>query len=694
MATKYLVKLFPGAGQHWSDTLGGSDNTTLPTLYDDVVLDFSLCSNTFPYPTLYLYPTDFPSGCRDITCYIPENFTGYISFQTYGAFTCRNYLVNGSMAKNSHLLIDEEYAQFVTIYQTSGATVNFENCSFRKVHIYGGVFNAPTNKCNIDLGQNKGFTGFGLVKPFIIHQASGVVSVDYCSIANCHAQGGADFYANNSDDAGGNTGWIFLNEGESEETVKGITPAINAETLFDSLIDGLSEEVFVSDFFDSLHTEQPEGISAQDFFDNLMGTLTEEVGAVGLFEATLIPLGLGEEISANTEFLAYDALAVIVDENIELADSHNLAWLDSILETFDLGDSQGVGWLKELIETLFVYDEVRHGWAVTAESSLILTDAIETILGIIVDEWLTFIDIQSNNWNGREIITEDVTLYDIAGFAKIYADSLTDEINIADVSTYQLTITVLEYLGFAELANAMRASAAAISDSLDIADNSALAFPQSVESILDVVDLSTVAVQFLHSVQSDFNLADVSSLIKRFTDTVSDPLIFVDTITSRANLYSLIYDTLRLNVLVDLEGEFYECYVLNTPKFHPSMYSGFDFNSFCVFENRAFGANDTGIYELTGDTDAGSTIHTGIIFSNTNFDLPNQKRFRRGYLDISGTSPKMMIETEGGQRQAYEIDEQGKFVASHELKSKSWILSVADFETLSSMKLIPIILTK
>jgi hypothetical protein len=354
----------------------------------------------------------------------------------------------------------------------------------------------------------------------------------------------------------------------------------------------------------------------------------------------------------------------------------------------------GAIFVDSIMDTLFIYDEVKHGWKVTAESSLILTDTIETILGIIVDEWINFIDIQSNNWNGREIISEDVTLYDIAGFAKIYADSLSDEINIADVSTYQLTITVLEYLGFTELANAIKASAAAINDSIVITDNPALAFPQSVESILSVVDLSTVAVQFLHAVQSDLGLADVSSLIKRISDTLNDPIVFVDTITSHAHLYSLIYDTLHLDVLVDLEGEFYECYVLNTPKFMPSMYSGFNFNSYCVFENRAFGANDTGIYELTGETDAGNAIHTGIILSKTNFNSPNQKRFRRGYLDISGTSPKMILETEDGQRQAYAIDEQGKMVASHELKSKKWVLSVANFETLDSMKLIPVILTK
>jgi hypothetical protein len=158
--------------------------------------------------------------------------------------------------------------------------------------------------------------------------------------------------------------------------------------------------------------------------------------------------------------------------------------------------------------------------------------------------------------------------------------------------------------------------------------------------------------------------------------------------------YNTITETLRMSVLVELAGEVYECYVLNTPKFMPSMYSGFDFNSYAVFENRAFGANATGIYELTGETDAGTNISTGVVMSETDFGMPNQKRFRRGYLGISGTSPVMVLETEDGSRESYAIDTNGKFVASHDLKSKKWKLSVADFDELETIKLIPVILTK
>jgi hypothetical protein len=505
-----------------------------------------------------------------------------------------------------------------------------------------------------------------------IEVPSGIVSLHKVILINSHAVGGATFQAltdSGNFDGGGNTGWIFSG---------------------DPLAVAIYEDLIFTD------------LSSSEF--PLKPTVNEELRLVDAPSYTLAMVR-----SIINEFLSlsdYKSLVLAsgdyhifddeVVDNLSVTENqpNYIAAALSISESLGLADDQDLVWFIELIETLFIYDELRHGWKVTAGSSLILVDSIQKILGMMVDEWINFIDIQSNNWNGREIISEDVTLYDIAKLAKICADSLSDSINIADVSTYQLTITVLEYLGFTELANAMRTSAAAINDSIGITDNPALEFPLSVESILSVVDLSTVAVQFLNSVQSALGLADVSSLIKRISDKVTDPIVFVDTITSHAHLYSLIYDTLALNVIIELDGEVWECYVLNTPKFHPSMYSGFNFNSFCVFENRAFGANDTGIYELTGETDAGSPIHTGVILSKTNFGSPNQKRFRRGYLDISGTSPKMILETGDGQRQAYTIDEQGKMVASHELKSKKWILSVADFETLDSMKLIPVILTK
>ena len=383
-----------------------------------------------------------------------------------------------------------------------------------------------------------------------------------------------------------------------------------------------------------------------------------------------------------------------INDEIGLTDTVYIKFPLSINESIVVSDSPLVALLQILLDSLFIYDDAQQSWLVTNTESLVLVDTLAHIWGIPIDDWITIVDSQSNNWNGREIIADGVMVWDISGLAQIYLNTLTDPLVLTDTSTLKLTVTILEYLGFNELATSLLHCAEANNSSLVLTDSSLLSLPQSVTDILNLVDTNSMIALFANAINEALGLTDTNSLLRTQVVSVTDPLVFVDTISNLGRFYSTIQDTLALDVTVELSGEVWQCYVLNTPKFHPSMYSGFNFNSYCVFENRAFGANDTGIFELTGSTDAGSTIHTGTILSQTDFGLPNQKRFRRGYLGITGTSPVMVFEAEDGTREAFTVDTQGKVVGSSELKSKKWILSIADYDSLDHLKLIPIILTK
>jgi hypothetical protein len=347
-----------------------------------------------------------------------------------------------------------------------------------------------------------------------------------------------------------------------------------------------------------------------------------------------------------------------------------------------------------LNDAMFMYDTLKPGWRVTTSDEIGLVDSASHILVILVNDWLALVDSQANNWNGREIVPDGLNLYDIAVGSQVYSDTIDEAIGIADTAVYALTVSILDHLGFAELASAMKTMAETINESAVLTDSADRGFPLAVESLLSAVDVSSAASLFFNSIQESLAITDASTTVNNIGFTVADPIVFIETIASHGHLGNVVYDTLGLNVTVELNGEVWECYVLNTPKFMPSMYSGFNFNSYCVFENRAFGANDLGVYELAGTTDAGSEIHTGVVLSGTDFGIPNQKRFRKGYLGITGNTHVMVFETDNGKREAYNIDAQGMVVASSDLKGKTWKLSIADFETLNSMKLIPIVLTK
>ncbi|MFA5324087.1 MAG: hypothetical protein WC373_15545 [Smithella sp.] len=412
--------------------------------------------------------------------------------------------------------------------------------------------------------------------------------------------------------------------------------------------------------------------------------ITESAGISDLFP--------GYNVTGDPPEELFREISEAIGMSVNFDGSHYYS--KSITESLGMADSSTPSLGLSITETLFVYDAIINGWAVTADESLVLTDSMSIVLGLMISDWLTLVDSQTNNWNGRDIINDTLNLYDISEKYFRVAASVSESLGLADTANYALTVTVLEYLGFTSLASAMKSMSQSLNDSLAFSDSPDHAIQLFITEALAVVDVSSVIASFFKTVQESLSMADTVSFINRLGLSLNESLVLTDTITNQGTLYTSVTDTLAMNVTIELNGEFYECYVLNTPKFMASMYSGYNFNSYCVFENRAFGANDTGIYELTGATDAGATIHTGAILSQTDFGSPNQKKFRRGWLGISGTAPVMVFEIEDGTRQVYSVDTQGKVTASSELKSKKWKLSIADFDTLDAIKLLPVILTK
>jgi hypothetical protein len=197
----------------------------------------------------------------------------------------------------------------------------------------------------------------------------------------------------------------------------------------------------------------------------------------------------------------------------------------------------------------------------------------------------------------------------------------------------------------------------------------------------------------LQSASSGLTVDDSVASRLRMGHDITEVITLVDEVSSNGVLYSTVYDGIALNIEVELNGEIWECYVLNTPKMYPSVYSGFDFNSYCVFNGRSYGCRGDGVYELTGDTDNGSDIHSGVQLPMTKFDMPHQKRFRKAYVVASGAAPLMIMEAEDGTKKVYSIDSEGE-VDTSRTKSRKWKLTITDFESLDAMRLIPIVLSR
>uniref|UniRef100_A0A6M3JFF9 Putative tail fiber protein n=2 Tax=viral metagenome TaxID=1070528 RepID=A0A6M3JFF9_9ZZZZ len=493
--------------------------------------------------------------------------------------------------------------------------------------------------------------------------------------------------------SGFNPGWYTPIEGELDEDAS-VNFATDADVRLWRYTD---EEVSVNaSFLDNMGLIDEEVTADDSFLDNLPelsedASANETFGATGTFNTNLY-----EETGIHTEMRGTGSYVETINDGFASTDVSTAGFVYAITcdESLVNTDTTVCAASFSVLDGFMIYDNAQPNWHKSVPESLVLTDTIFKILGIPCPDSLTLNDSIVTGWKGQEIVNEILGCYELAIGILQFSKTIDDTMDAADTVTYRLAVTVLENILFTSLATAVATFQKVVADGAAITDEAARGFDKSINESLVNTDTVSVITSFFNAIAESLVGTDAASMVSSFYKSINDGFAIVDTVASKGTLYNIVSESLGLLDTVEFAGETWETYVLNTPKFYPSQYSGFNFNSYAVFENRAFGANDVGIYELTGETDAGETIHTGVVLNSTDFGSANQKRFRRAYLDISGTAPKMIFECEDGRREAYDIDTQGKTVASSELKSKSWKLSISDFDELDSLKLIPVVLTK
>lgn len=407
-----------------------------------------------------------------------------------------------------------------------------------------------------------------------------------------------------------------------------------------------------------------------------------------------------EESSESTDTTSATAgVDVDVSESSESTDAVeclNTLLASLITESSESTDTvdciKWTGTTIEVADSIYIRDSVIYDLAVLVQDTMALTDSTAAMLSLMIHDFIMMQETQTVNQSGTKTITESMILND-AAFPALCL-SISDTIAAADTATVQLCLEILEHLWFNELVTAIGTLSHAVSDTVDAADSVQFGWVHAVSDTIAAVDVATVIGALVNAITESLVATDTLTGRLTMPVPVSEALSLTDTVASQGVLYNVIYDTLHLSVTVELDGETWECYVLNTPRFLPSVYSGFSFNSYCVYDNRAYGMKTAGIFELTGDTDNGVAFHTGVEFSETAFGTHNYKRFRRAYVGIEGTTPKMVFEDETGAKMVYTINSEGKADLDRSQKGKKWKLTIVDFDELNYVKLFPVVLAQ
>lgn len=113
---------------------------------------------------------------------------------------------------------------------------------------------------------------------------------------------------------------------------------------------------------------------------------------------------------------------------------------------------------------------------------------------------------------------------------------------------------------------------------------------------------------------------------------VDENVVFDETLSLSMLLNEALAEGIAAYVHIGLGADEYAGWVLNTKLGAVTEYRNFPFNSFAKWQNRYFGFRDEGMYELTGDTDAGEDIDAWVRTALETFATNQFKRVPELYL--------------------------------------------------------------
>ncbi|MBU4317678.1 MAG: hypothetical protein KKF30_10435 [Proteobacteria bacterium] len=345
-----------------------------------------------------------------------------------------------------------------------------------------------------------------------------------------------------------------------------------------------------------------------------------------------------------------------------------------------------------IFENLSAIDSYKFGFHLPISESLSIQETLQSILAILASENLFLNGSLSSSWEGTETANSTIHALDMASLIKGFSDLVEEDLSIEDFSKFAFQLLIIDSILCSSVIEAKALFYRQMEEGFRLSDEALKAWESLISDTFDIVESAAMAVGHMATIAEALSAADDVSPVVFKNEVLGETLLLAPALSLRSILGALVQETLGISGTVVIDGDVWECWVLNTSKFHPSIYSGFDFNSYAIFESRAYGCKNDGIYELSGETDNGETVHTGLTIPETAFGLTNKKRFRRALLGIVGDTPMIKVENENDY--AFYPLNVNETTINRSLSGKKWKFSVLDFEKLHFIELFPVILTR
>lgn len=340
----------------------------------------------------------------------------------------------------------------------------------------------------------------------------------------------------------------------------------------------------------------------------------------------------------------------------------------------------------------------------------------------------TFSFSESINANYAQKLTEILQVADDPFTFLQSALSIADKIDIVDDTKIALVIKLLEAANIsaplsvreiARLAEILAANdivSSVFHGVIDVwaaivaTDKTRDAYAYRLLSNITAQDTQELKIEYLALLADEVLVAENIQNVLTIVVEETAALQAQDSLVITSKLLAELLDTVELHTLIKLPSEIAQGVAVNIDAGMPiSEYSNFTFNSLTSFKGSVYGASDTGLYVLEGDTDEGEGISASLSSLMLDFGTSRLKRIRSAYLGYTSDSQLVLKVRSVSDGQLHEhwykacpvtadAPREGQIYVGQGLRSRYWQFELTnvdggDFE-IDQLELYPLVLTR
>ena len=173
----------------------------------------------------------------------------------------------------------------------------------------------------------------------------------------------------------------------------------------------------------------------------------------------------------------------------------------------------------------------------------------------------------------------------------------------------------------------------------EVVDGVQAAYAQELTDAYTAGDSRSVAVKRIAQLLESISVASSITNILTILVDIDESVTIDDSTELTAQLFAELLDQVNIYSLVKTNADIAQGWVMNTEGALPlSEYNNFEFNSLAEYKGVLYGTSDTGLYTMSGDDDAGTSITAELSSMMLDFGSSRQKRIRSAYLGYTSTN--------------------------------------------------------